>query len=171
MFPGALQGLHWVTGVGKHLGGRASSQPTSARLSGICQPFRSAFFGSFLPGKHFPVWGTYTSLSLRLLKAHLSANHPPKLVLVLCLPHNTWQATCFVLTLTLRPQLWPLPSGPMLCGTSSSHQDVCLLSVPPPPPIDSWHSRHWKSECRNLPAWILSWTCIVPDPVTISRIV
>lgn len=89
VFLGALQGLHWVTGVGKHLGGRASSQPTSTRFSGICQPFRSVFFGSFLPGKHFPVWGTYTSLSLRLLKARLSANHPPKLVLVLCLPHTT----------------------------------------------------------------------------------
>ena len=60
---------------------------------------------------------------------------------------------------------------PILCSSSSSYQDVCLLSVPPAPPIDSWQSRHWRSEYKNLPAWILSQTCIVPDSVTVSRAV
>ena len=36
-----------------------SSQTILARLSGNCQPFRSGFFGSFPPGKHFPVGRTF----------------------------------------------------------------------------------------------------------------
>ena len=48
-----------------------NSQTISARLSGSCQPLRSAFFGSFPPGKHFPVGRTFRTSQGR------SISHPP----------------------------------------------------------------------------------------------
>ena len=76
-----------------------NSQTISGRLSGSCQSFRSAFFGSFPPGKHFPVGRTFKTCQGRSVYQSSS-----KLVVCVCMPSRFSLVRLFVTLWTVAHQ-------------------------------------------------------------------
>ena len=99
-----------------------NSQTISGRLSGSCQSFRSAFFGSFPPGKHFPVGRTFKTSQGRSVYQSSS-----KLVVCVCMPSRFSLVRLFV-------TLWTVAHQASL-SMGLSRQEYCS-GYPGPPPGD-----------------------------------